>query len=39
MTIPGAGTRSRIVGLDGPHEGMFCLTWDWTVTITDWLTA
>ena len=38
MTIPGARTRSRILGLDGPHEGMFCLTWDWTVTITDWLT-
>ena len=34
MTIPGARTRSRILGLDGPHRGMFCLAWDWTVTLS-----
>ena len=34
MTIPGARTRSRILGVDGPHRGMFCLAWDWTVALS-----
>ncbi len=34
MTLPSARTRSRILGLDGPHRGMFCLAWDWTVTLS-----